>query len=105
MPFPAAGPVHDDARHLHGSREVGRPQRLELQVQVSPGLGTEANLIVMVVILIVAAVITPPDISAQIIVTIPILILYELSINIARVVARGRTAALNAQLAENNGVS
>ncbi|WP_317128914.1 twin-arginine translocase subunit TatC [Hymenobacter metallicola] len=59
----------------------------------------------IVVILILAAVITPPDISAQIIVTIPILILYELSINIARVVARGRTAALNAQLAENNGVS
>ncbi|WP_317045120.1 twin-arginine translocase subunit TatC [Hymenobacter chitinivorans] len=59
----------------------------------------------IVVILIVAAVITPPDISAQIIVTIPILILYELSINIARVVARGRTAALNAQLAENDGVS
>ncbi|UOQ73327.1 twin-arginine translocase subunit TatC [Hymenobacter cellulosilyticus] len=59
----------------------------------------------IVVILVIAAVITPPDISAQIIVTIPILILYELSINIARVVARGRTAALNAQLAENNGVS
>ncbi|WP_317128886.1 twin-arginine translocase subunit TatC [Hymenobacter aquaticus] len=59
----------------------------------------------IVVILIIAAVITPPDISAQIIVTIPILILYELSINIARVVARSRTATLNAQLAENNGVS
>jgi sec-independent protein translocase protein TatC len=59
----------------------------------------------IVVILIVAAVITPPDISAQIIVTIPILILYELSINIARVVAKGRTAALNARLAENDGVS
>ncbi|TGE15093.1 twin-arginine translocase subunit TatC [Hymenobacter elongatus] len=59
----------------------------------------------IVVILIVAAIITPPDISAQIIVTIPILLLYELSINIARVVARGRTASLNAQLAANDGVS
>ncbi|WP_348533755.1 twin-arginine translocase subunit TatC [Hymenobacter nitidus] len=59
----------------------------------------------IVVILIIAAVITPPDISAQIIVTIPILILYELSINIARVVTKSRTASLNAQLAENNGVS
>ncbi|UOQ54099.1 twin-arginine translocase subunit TatC [Hymenobacter cellulosivorans] len=59
----------------------------------------------IVVILIIAAVITPPDISAQIIVTIPILILYELSINIARIVAKGRTAALNAQLAQNNGIS
>jgi sec-independent protein translocase protein TatC len=59
----------------------------------------------IVVILIVAAVITPPDISAQIIVTIPILILYELSINIARVVARNRTQRLNDELAANNGVS
>jgi sec-independent protein translocase protein TatC len=59
----------------------------------------------IVVILIVAAVITPPDISAQIIVTIPILILYELSINIARVVARSRTQRLNDELAANNGVS
>ncbi|WP_345075116.1 twin-arginine translocase subunit TatC [Hymenobacter fastidiosus] len=59
----------------------------------------------IVVILIIAAVITPPDISAQIIVTIPIMILYELSINIARVVSRNRTQRLNAELAANNGVS
>lgn len=59
----------------------------------------------IVVILIVAAVITPPDISAQIIVTIPIVLLYELSINIARVVGRNRTKQLNDRLAENNGVA
>ena len=53
----------------------------------------------IVVILILAAVITPPDISAQIIVTIPILLLYELSIHIARVVRRGDTVRLNAKLA------
>ena len=53
----------------------------------------------IVVILILAAVITPPDISAQIIVTIPILLLYELSIHIARVVRRGDAARLNAKLA------
>jgi len=53
----------------------------------------------IVVILILAAVITPPDISAQIIVTIPILLLYELSIHIARMVRRGDAARLNAQLA------
>jgi sec-independent protein translocase protein TatC len=58
-----------------------------------------------VVILVVAAVITPPDVSAQIIVTIPIILLYELSINIARIVSRNRTASLNAQLAENQGVA
>lgn len=59
----------------------------------------------IVVILIIAAVITPPDISAQIIVTIPIVLLYELSINIARVVTRNRTRQLNEQLAANQGVA
>ena len=52
-----------------------------------------------------AAIITPPDVSAQIIVTIPILLLYEVSINIARIVRRNDTARLNAQLAENKGVA
>ncbi|KAA9333502.1 twin-arginine translocase subunit TatC [Hymenobacter busanensis] len=59
----------------------------------------------IVVILIVAAVITPPDVSAQVIVTIPILLLYELSINIARVVGRNKVATLNQQLADNQGVA
>jgi sec-independent protein translocase protein TatC len=57
----------------------------------------------IVVILIIAAIITPPDISAQIIVTIPILLLYELSIYIARAVRRERTAELNAELARQQG--
>lgn len=59
----------------------------------------------IVVILIIAAIITPPDVTAQIIVTIPILLLYELSIYIAGAVRRDRTAALNAELArqQNNG--
>jgi sec-independent protein translocase protein TatC len=37
----------------------------------------------IVIILIVAAIITPPDILSQIIVSIPLLILYEISILIA----------------------
>jgi sec-independent protein translocase protein TatC len=59
----------------------------------------------IVVILIIAAIVTPPDISAQIIVTIPILLLYELSIYIARAVRRTATADLNAKLKENGGVA
>lgn len=47
----------------------------------------------IVVILVLAAIITPPDVSAQIIVTIPILLLYEASIWIARVVGRQEAAA------------
>ena len=38
----------------------------------------------LVIVLILAAVITPPDIASQIIVAIPILILYEISIVISR---------------------
>ena len=59
----------------------------------------------IVVILVLAAVITPPDITSQIIVTIPILLLYELSINIARAVRRGDTARLNAKLAHEQNLS
>jgi len=40
----------------------------------------------IVLVLILAAVITPPDVISQIIVTIPIIILYEISIIIAKVV-------------------
>ncbi|WP_230471331.1 MULTISPECIES: twin-arginine translocase subunit TatC [Hymenobacter] len=57
----------------------------------------------IVVILVLAAIITPPDVSAQIIVTIPILLLYELSINIARIVTRNNLQRLNAELAANKG--
>jgi len=37
-------------------------------------------------VLILAAVITPPDVASQIIVAIPILILYQISIYISRIV-------------------
>lgn len=42
----------------------------------------------LLVILIIAAFITPPDVASQIIVTIPLYLLYELSIRIARRVER-----------------
>ncbi|MCH9660174.1 MAG: twin-arginine translocase subunit TatC [Bacteroidetes bacterium] len=42
----------------------------------------------LVIVLIVSAVITPPDIASQVIVTIPVLILYEISIFISRGVIR-----------------
>jgi sec-independent protein translocase protein TatC len=42
-----------------------------------------------IVILIIAAIITPPDVASQIIVTIPVIVLYEISIGIsARVIAK-----------------
>ncbi len=42
----------------------------------------------LVVVLILAAIITPPDIISQIIVAIPILILYEVSIYISKIVLK-----------------
>lgn len=44
----------------------------------------------LVIVLIIAAVITPPDVVSQIIVTIPILILYEVSIIISKIVIRNQ---------------
>lgn len=46
----------------------------------------------LVAILIVAAVITPPDLTSQILVAIPILVLYEISIVVAKRVERNRAA-------------
>ncbi|MEC8884034.1 MAG: twin-arginine translocase subunit TatC, partial [Bacteroidota bacterium] len=42
----------------------------------------------LIIVLVVSAVITPPDISTQVIVSIPILILYEASILISAFVTR-----------------
>ena len=42
----------------------------------------------LVIVLILSAIITPPDILSQIIVAIPVLVLYEVSIVIARIVTR-----------------
>ncbi|MGO2295181.1 MAG: twin-arginine translocase subunit TatC [Psychroflexus halocasei] len=42
----------------------------------------------LVFILIISAVITPPDIASQVIVAIPVLVLYEISIFISRIVVR-----------------
>lgn len=42
----------------------------------------------LVIVLIISAVITPPDVVSQIIVSIPILILYEVSIVISKIVIR-----------------
>ena len=42
----------------------------------------------LVVVLVVSAIITPPDIASQVVVSIPILILYQASIYISAYVLR-----------------
>lgn len=44
----------------------------------------------LVIVLILSAIITPPDITSQIIVAIPILVLYQVSIYISKVVVRNQ---------------
>jgi len=56
---------------------------------VTPEFLKKYRKVASVLVLIVSAVITPPDVASQIIVSIPILILYEVSIHISRFVLRG----------------
>lgn len=51
----------------------------------------------LVIVLILSAIITPPDILSQIIVAIPVLILYEISIFIARIVTKKEERKLRQQ--------
>lgn len=51
----------------------------------------------LVIVLIIAAIITPPDILSQIIVAIPVLVLYEVSILIAKIVTRNEKRKLKKQ--------
>jgi len=44
----------------------------------------------LVIVLIFAAIITPPDIASQVIVAIPVLILYQVSILISKIVLRNK---------------
>ena len=49
----------------------------------------------VVIILIVAAIVTPPDVVSQIIVALPMLLIYEASIFISRIVYRSKLKAEN----------
>ncbi len=55
---------------------------------VTPQILKDYRKFALVGVLILSAVITPPDIASQIIVSIPILILYEISIIIAKIVQK-----------------
>ena len=55
---------------------------------VTPEILKKYRKIALVIILILSAIITPPDITSQIIVCIPVLILYQVSIFISRMVVK-----------------
>ena len=55
---------------------------------VTPEILRNYRKFALVIVLILAAVITPPDIASQVIVAIPIIILYQVSIYISAIVIR-----------------
>ena len=55
---------------------------------ITPELMRKYRKIALVLVMFLSAVITPPDVASQIIVAIPVLILYELSIFISKRVVR-----------------
>lgn len=57
---------------------------------ITPELLTRSRKIMMLVIFIIAAILTPPDVISQVLMAIPMLLLYELSVVIAKVVFRRR---------------
>ena len=55
---------------------------------VTPEILKKYRKIALVIVLILSAVITPPDVTSQIIVAVPVLILYQVSIQISKMVLR-----------------
>ena len=55
---------------------------------VTPEILNKYRKIALVMVLILAAVITPPDVTSQIIVAVPVIVLYQVSIYISKVVLR-----------------
>ncbi len=57
---------------------------------ITPEILRKYRKFALIIVLVLSAVITPPDVVSQIIVTIPILILYEVSVYISKIVVRNQ---------------
>jgi sec-independent protein translocase protein TatC len=57
---------------------------------VTPQIMRKYRKFALVIVLILSAIITPPDLASQVIVAIPILILYQVSIYISKVVVKNQ---------------
>ena len=55
---------------------------------ITPEIMKKYRKIALVIVLILSAVITPPDVASQIIVAIPVLVLYQISIYISKIVLK-----------------
>ncbi|WP_460219676.1 twin-arginine translocase subunit TatC [Psychroserpens sp. MEBiC05023] len=61
---------------------------------VTPQIMKKYRKFALVIVLILSAIITPPDLASQVIVAIPILILYQVSIYISKIVVRNQNKKL-----------
>ncbi|WP_443634887.1 twin-arginine translocase subunit TatC [Candidatus Marifrigoribacter sp. Uisw_064] len=69
---------------------------------VTPQILRKYRKFALVIVLILSAIITPPDIASQVIVTIPVIILYEISIYISKSVIRKQNKRLKKQKTKGN---
>ena len=67
---------------------------------VTPEVLKKYRKVALVIVLILSAIITPPDVASQIIVAVPVLILYQISIYISKVVLK-REAKRNERYARS----
>ena len=67
---------------------------------VTPEVLRKYRKVALVIVLIISAIITPPDVASQIIVAVPVLILYQISIYISKVVLK-REAKRNERFARS----
>lgn len=56
----------------------------------------------LVVVLILSAIITPPDVASQVIVAVPIMILYEISIYVSKYVIKKQEKAIKKEIAKTS---
>ncbi|WP_405381430.1 twin-arginine translocase subunit TatC [Maribacter sp. LLG6340-A2] len=71
---------------------------------VTPDIMRKYRKIALVIVLILSAVITPPDVASQIIVAIPVLILYQVSIYISAMVLRKERKKAEKEKKKQNNV-
>ena len=64
---------------------------------VTPAILKKYRKIALVIVLILSAVITPPDVASQIVVAVPVLVLYQISIYISKLVLKREAKRENAR--------
>ena len=86
------GPVNQNSLEIYFLTKIGI---------VNPQMLKKYRKYALVIILILSAIITPPDVASQVIVAIPILILYQVSIYISAIVIRNQLRSAGKKTKKN----